>query len=217
MRHRKTRDIVIELTSLLDVVMILIFAVMIENTKLTQASQTGLEEANAQIDMMQEKMEASASSNEELEELLDKLANEDQKELVDQLQKDNNMLQAYEYLDNIVVAVNISLENHAGKRKLTFGIGAEEESYKVFDVDKKDNEAWNEAVNQLKIFVSDAMINEFDSKNANRMAYLIFTADYSRVYAKDFNTIENALMSMASKNEKIVYYTNRLNEEEDKQ
>ena len=53
MRNRKIRDVVIELTSLLDIVMILIFAVMIDNAKLTQEKQGDLDQANSKIEMMQ--------------------------------------------------------------------------------------------------------------------------------------------------------------------
>ena len=63
MRHRKTREVVIELTALLDVVIILIFAVMIENAKLVQESQNNLDDANTQIESMQEEMQNVKSSN----------------------------------------------------------------------------------------------------------------------------------------------------------
>ena len=53
MRTRRIRDIVIELTSLLDVVMILIFAVMIENSKMVEASEAEVVAANATIEEMQ--------------------------------------------------------------------------------------------------------------------------------------------------------------------
>ena len=48
MKHKRTRDIVIELTSLLDVVMILIFAVMIKNTQLMEERTAALEEVQEQ-------------------------------------------------------------------------------------------------------------------------------------------------------------------------
>lgn len=214
MRYKKTRDVVIELTSLLDVVMILLFAIMIDNAKLTQVSQSELNEANAQIETMQDEMEKMSLSVEELQKILNKVENGEQKALVEQIQKDENMLQAYEYIDNVIVSINICLENKNGKRYISFGKGTDEESYKMFDVNKTDKEAWNEAMNQLKMFAYDAISNAEDTDN-NRMVYLIFSADYTKVYSNDFNDIESVLMSLASENEKIVYYSNKLNNEED--
>jgi biopolymer transport protein ExbD len=57
MRKRRTRDIVIELTSLLDVVMILIFAVMIENSKMVEASEAEVAAANVTMEEMRNELD----------------------------------------------------------------------------------------------------------------------------------------------------------------
>ncbi len=64
MRKRRTRDIVIELTSLLDIVMILIFAVMIENSKLVKESEAKLDTATKQIEQMTEDEKKTAEEYE---------------------------------------------------------------------------------------------------------------------------------------------------------
>ncbi|MCR5823983.1 MAG: hypothetical protein K6G60_06075 [Lachnospiraceae bacterium] len=61
MRARRIRDIVIELTSLLDVVMILIFAVMIENSKMVKASEAEVLLANQALEEMQDELDESAA------------------------------------------------------------------------------------------------------------------------------------------------------------
>lgn len=111
MKHKRTRDIVIELTSLLDVVMILIFAVMIKNTQLMEERTAALEEVQEQNGEMQGELEKLAGISEELENALAKLAEGDIEELLARLQNAENQLNAYDYMDDIVVVFNVGLEN----------------------------------------------------------------------------------------------------------
>lgn len=234
MRHRRTRDIVIELTSLLDVVMILIFAVMIENAKLTQEAQNNLGDATAQVEVLQQQNDELVASAEELQELIDELSTGDKKELAQELQTNKNLLKSYQYMDDIVLVINISLENRAGKRCLSFGSGSDADSYKVYEINKTDSTSWADAVNQLKIYINDTISNEIsqsetsestppdnssfkndNSKNDNsKFGYLIFSLNDTKVYMNDYNDIQKALMSIAGKNDKIFYYPNIINGEE---
>ncbi|MCR5585620.1 MAG: hypothetical protein K6F63_09340 [Lachnospiraceae bacterium] len=68
MRKRRTRDIVIELTSLLDVVMILIFAVMIENSKMVEASEAEVAAANVTMEEMRNELDESEAEKARLTE-----------------------------------------------------------------------------------------------------------------------------------------------------
>ncbi len=67
MRKRRIRDIVIELTSLLDVVMILIFAVMIENSNMVKASEAETEAAKATIEEMQTELNGADEEKQRIE------------------------------------------------------------------------------------------------------------------------------------------------------
>jgi DNA repair exonuclease SbcCD ATPase subunit len=67
MRKRRIRDIVIELTSLLDVVMILIFAVMIENSNMVKASEAETEAAKATIEEMQTELDGADEEKQRIE------------------------------------------------------------------------------------------------------------------------------------------------------
>ncbi len=70
------RDIVIELTSLLDVVMILIFAVMIENSKMVKASEAEAAAANeAVLEMRNELNETVLEMQNELKETEEEMQN----------------------------------------------------------------------------------------------------------------------------------------------
>lgn len=76
MKKRRTRDIVIELTSLLDVVMILIFAVMIENSKMVKASEAEAAAANeAVLEMRNELNETVLEMQNELKETEEEMQN----------------------------------------------------------------------------------------------------------------------------------------------
>lgn len=67
MRKRRIRDIVIELTSLLDVVMILIFAVMIENSNMVKASEAETEAAKATIEEMRTELDGADEEKQRIE------------------------------------------------------------------------------------------------------------------------------------------------------
>ncbi|MBC5663269.1 hypothetical protein H8S09_10250 [Coprococcus sp. NSJ-10] len=211
MRNRKIRDVVIELTSLLDIVMILIFAVMIDNAKLTQEKQGDLDQANSKIEMMQKTINNDQLIIEELQSLIEEKTSGDQKTMLKRIQQDEELLRSYKYMDTIISIMNISLKNENGYRNITYGMGTDGETYKEYSIKKMDDDGWNDAINQLKIYISDALIKEGD---ADKMVYLVFSADYSRVYADDFKEIENILMAIATKDKKIIYYSNELNERE---
>ena len=211
MRNRKIRDVVIELTSLLDIVMILIFAVMIDNAKLTKEKQGDLDQANSKIEMMKKTINNDQLIIEELQSLIEEKTSGDQKTMLKRIQQDEELLRSYKYMDTIISIMNISLKNENGYRNITYGMGTDGETYKEYSIKKMDDDGWNDAINQLKIYISDALIKEGD---ADKMVYLVFSADYSRVYADDFKEIENILMAIATKDKKIIYYSNELNERE---
>ena len=111
MRHKRTRNIVIELTSLLDIVMILIFAVMIKNSQLVEASNQELNELQKENTAMQNDLAEYEGISEELANALGKLEEGDVEMLLDQLHNAENQLDTYKYMDDIVIVYNIGLEN----------------------------------------------------------------------------------------------------------
>jgi len=111
MRHRRTRDIVIELTSLLDIVMILIFAVMIKNSQLVEASNQRVIDLQEENAAMQDNLTKYEGLSEELANALGKLEEGDLESLLEQLHNAENEVNSYEYMDDIVIVYNIGLEN----------------------------------------------------------------------------------------------------------
>lgn len=213
MRNRRIRDIAIDLTSLLDVVMILIFAVLIENSKLVEEQCKKLEVANGQIQEMQDELNKMDELSEELKNALGKLQEGNVDELLKQLQNEENQLNAYKYMDNIAVLINIGLENRYNNtsRCLTFGRNSNNE-YELYEIGRKDREKWNYSINKLKIFLNECI--EQTIQNDDKTIYIIFSIDTRKVYANDFECVENVLKDIESKDStgrvkyKITYLDN---------
>lgn len=198
MRHRRLRDIVIELTSLLDVVMILIFAVMIQNAKLVEETQGKLREANTQL-------EEYAGISEELNTALGKLSEGEIEELLERLGEAESRAEAYEYMDKVVHVVNVSLENKYNntKRVLSYGIGPD--NYKSEEINRTAKEDWKKEINSLKLYINNT-ITEFQEENQEMPIYIIFSVDSSKVYWNDFEDVERVIKNFND----IVYYPNEL-------
>lgn len=203
MKHKRTRDIVIELTSLLDVVMILIFAVMIKNTQLMEERTAALEEVQEQNGEMQGELEKLAGISEELENALAKLAEGDIEELLARLQNAENQLNAYDYMDDIVVVFNVGLENKYNntERCLTYGAASDENGGKQISAKRRDPEEWKYAVNTLKLDLQEFIETELASAAEDKYIYIVFIVDESKVYSNDFEDIKRALEIAENKDE----------------
>lgn len=103
MRQNRIRNIVIELTSLLDIVMILIFAVMIKNSQLVEASSQEVGELQKENAEMQKELAEFEGISEELANALGKLEEGDLETLLEQLHNAENEVNSYEYMDDIVI------------------------------------------------------------------------------------------------------------------
>lgn len=202
----KRREVVIELTSLLDVVMIIIFAVLIENSKMTKGSQQDLAVAQQQVEQMQNQMtemqaEMDKMSN-ELSAAQGMLAEGDTAELLEQLQYAQSLNDSYSYMENVVVVINVNLENKYNntKRCLTYGQGVDDGDYKSPDVDKDDDETWNLEMNNFKLYLNTTISNIIEQDKSKdeadrRRIYITLSADYNRVYNSDYNDLLTAIQT----------------------
>lgn len=183
MRHKRTRDIVIELTSLLDVVMILIFYVMIQNAQLVSE----LQEKNTE-------MEA------ELANALGKLEEGDLETLLDQLHNAENQLNTYEYMDDIVIVYNVGLENRYNNtsRCLTYG-RASDENYETHNAKRSNANEWKDAINHLKLDLNNYVDKELQENAEDKYIYLVFSVDKSKVYSNDYDDVEKILIDCETK------------------
>lgn len=218
MRYRRTRDIIIELTSLLDVVMILIFAAMIYNTELLNESRGELAITKGDLKEAEEKLVEMKGISEELENALAKLEEGEVEELLQQIQSVESQLDAYEYMDDIVVVFNVSLENKYNntERCLTYGIASGEEDNKYFSVKRKDVGEWRQAVSTLKMDLQEFLKAELENSPKDKYIYLVFFVDDDKVYNNDFNDIDNALKVAESKynDGRVRYRLQKKSEEE---
>lgn len=197
MRHRRKRDIIIELTSLLDVIMIMIFMVMAENSKLIADKQTALDAAqtenaanSAALGELTEKEDALSA---ELGEALGKLGEGDTEELLEKLQAAESRLDAYKYMDDIVIVLNIGLENKYSNtvRCLSFGNAAEPGTTTVCEI-RGDGEL-TEAINRMKVFLTEYASRAAADESNSTITYMIFSYDTRSVFQDDYAAVDEAL------------------------
>lgn len=195
MRRRRRRDIVIELTSLLDVIMIIIFMVMKQN------SATIVDKQNT-IDAVQKENTSQSAAIEELNSKADELSNQlaeaqgkleegGADELRDKLQAAENKLASYEAIDDVVIVLNIGLENKYNNtvRTLTFGQVSEESSV----IDNHDDDEFDVSLNKMRVFIGD-YIGKVQADTENQtIVYIVFTYDPTKVYQRDYEAVGDAL------------------------
>lgn len=196
MRRRRKRDIVIELTALLDVIMIMIFMVMNENSKLVSEAQNELSI------VQQENIEQAGQIDELSAELAEVLAMLDEGELgnmLERLKNTESRLEAYEAINDEIIVLNVELTNSANNaiRTLTYGNAANPDSL----VSKRSNSdsTFNEACNNFKVFVSDYVGRVLNDDKNSVIVCVVFSYDPNKVYYDDFTAIEEALKGAESR------------------
>ena len=152
MGRRRKKNIIIELTALLDVIMIMIFMVMNENSKLVSQAQN-------ELGTVQEKNAEQAAKIDELStelaDALEMLDEGDFDEILERLKRAESRLDAYQAIDDEFIILNIGLANNSNNtiRTLTYGETANPETI----VNKPCNSqmVFNTACNNLKVLISD--------------------------------------------------------------
>lgn len=203
MKRRRKRDIIIELTSLLDVIMIMIFMVMAENSKLISEKQSALNDAQTEIaansaalgELRNENGELSA----ELAEALGKLDEGSVDELLDKLHAAESRLDAYKYMDDVIIVLNIGLENRYSNsvRYLSFGNPAKSGSDTVIEI--HNNEELESAVNQMRVFLAEYTAQAANDESGSTIAYMIFSYDSRIVFQDDYAAVDKALNDLEHK------------------
>lgn len=204
MRHRRKRDIIIELTSLLDVIMIMIFMVMAENSKLISEKQSALDAAQNELAensaALGELQNETNSLSAELDETLGKLDEGNAEELLEKLQAAESRLDAYKYMDDIVIVLNIGLENKYSNtvRCLSFSNSAElGETQTVIEI-RNDGEL-TEAVNRMRVFLSEYTQQAANDESGSTIAYMVFSYDTRTVFQDDYAAVDRALNELEHK------------------
>lgn len=218
MRRRNKRSIIIELTALLDVILILIFLVMKENSALVAEKQQlldALQQENTtqagEIDALNGEIDAlngeiGALNGEidtltaRLNEALQQLQMGDREALANRLQAAESQLQSYQAVEDIVTVITIRLENRENNtvRCLTFGrFGA------LSDLEAQSDAEFTTAVNRLRVFLTDQARQSADGGDAPEIIYIVFTYDVDKVYQRDFAAIEGVLKDIAARTDHV--------------
>lgn len=214
MRHNRIRNVVIELTSLLDIVMILIFAVMIQNSRLVEASNQERSELQIENAGMQNDLAKYEEIAEELSKSLEELGEDDLGAILDKLHNAENQLNVYECMDNIVAVYNVELKNSFDNtsRRLTFGRVSDENTKPREYVGRNDTSKWTEEINTLNRDINKFINNEQQDGAEDKYIYLVFSVDKSKVYSNDYDNIEKILKDYEAKygSDKVRYKPNFL-------
>lgn len=187
MRHRRRRDIIIELTALLDVIMIMIFMVMNENSKLVSEAQSALEA------IQQENIEQAGQIDElsaELAEALAMLGEGNLGEILERLENAESKLEAYQALDDEIIILNVALSNNSNNsiRYLSYGKVADSNSENRIEI--RNDADRSRAERNLRMFISE---NTQNIDTNSTVVRIVFSYDPDKIYIKDFEMVDTAL------------------------
>lgn len=207
---RRKRDIIIELTSLLDVIMIMIFMVMTENSKLITEKQDTVEEVTSRNIELSNALD---DTKKQLTEARGKLDEGSVEELLERLQKAESKLEGYEYMNEVVTVINIGLENHYSNsvRTLTFGTTYESQNSDEQIIEIRSTDELQAAVNNMRVFVHDR-ITKATAADDSAIVYMVFTYNPSKVYQDDYAAVNEALKQaeIRANNGNVRYRLNRI-------
>lgn len=190
MGRRRKKNIIIELTALLDVIMIMIFMVMNENSKLVSQAQSELSTVQQENAEQAEKIDELST---ELADALEMLDEGDFDEIFERLKRAESRLDAYQAIDDEFIVLNIGLANNSNNtiRTLTYGETANPETI----VNKQCNNdiVFNTACNNLKVFISDYVEQVLNDDSNSVVICVVFSYDQYKVYQRDFEVIKAIL------------------------
>ena len=195
MRRRRARNIIIELTSLLDVIMIMIFMVMNNNSKLVVAAQDEL--GVVQLENI-ELADKNSELSEELAKALELLDEKGLADIYERLENAENQLDAYQALNDEFIVINVKLENSSNNtntkiRTLSYSNAADPNSGDRKPISSDSD--LKKACNTLTVFIAD-MIN--DVKDDSAIICVVFSYDPDNVYQVDFAAVDKVLKDAES-------------------
>ena len=175
MRRRRKRDIVVELTALLDVIMIMIFMVMNENSKLVSEAQSKLGA------VQQENIEQAGKISELSAELTEALAMLDEgnlDELFQRLESAESKLEAYQALDDEIIILNVALSNNSNNsiRYLSYGKVADPNGENRIEI-RNDTDR-SRAERNLRMFISENTQNIDTNSTVVRIVFHMILIKY---------------------------------------
>lgn len=206
MKSRGLRNIVIELTSLLDVVMILIFAVMINYSNVTAQTEEDYKQASEELEALSEDYDIAVR---ELELARAELADGDIEALLANVAAANSRQEAYEYLDEMIVIINVKLENYDDNKYRIISYGAGSELGTASDpIAREDSTAFDRQLNRLE----DYLYTEVNNAAPDAPVFIVFSYDSDNVYYDDCNRLITLLRDKKSLRDLVFFCENDLKE-----
>lgn len=206
MKSRGLRNIVIELTSLLDVVMILIFAVMINYSNVTAQTEEDYKQASEELEALSEDYDIAVR---ELELARAELADGDIEALLANVAAANSRQEAYEYLYEMIVIINVKLENYDDNkyRIISYGVGSELGTASD-PIAREDSTAFDRQLNRLE----DYLYTEVNNAAPDAPVFIVFSYDPDNVYYDDCNRLITLLRDKKSLRDLVFFCENDLKE-----
>lgn len=201
MKSRK--EILLELTPLLDVILIMMFYILMQNSLSTQQKAEEADRAMAQVEASAataiENAQASASQAEEAYESLSREAREE----ASSLQEDKQVLEAQllgsTTFSSYAVIAEITIVNGAGGNRKLHVVQGEHKAVFSYDWEQM-RYAENALKNELEGVVGQA--------SAVRPVFLVFVYENDGIYRRDYDMVRGVLDDMATKGNHIyIKYT----------
>ena len=206
MKSRGLRNIVIELTSLLDVVMILIFAVMINYSNVTAQTEEDYKEASEELEELSEQYDIALT---QLELAKAELADGNVENLLKDMAAANSRQDAYEYLDEMIVIINVSLENYDDNkfRVLSYGTGSALGTSSG-PISREDDTAFEQQLNRLE----DYLYTQINNAQADAPVFIVFSYDPDNVNYADCNRLITLLSEKKTLRDLVFFCENDIKE-----
>jgi len=206
MRSRGLRNIVIELTSLLDVVMILIFAVMINYSNVTAKTEEDYKQTAEELEALTAEHESTLA---ELELAQTQLAEGNVESMLRDMAAANSRQNAYEYMDDMIVIVNVTLENYSDNkyRVLSYGVGSVL-GLSSGPVARDDDTTFEQEINRMEDFLYTQIYNA----DPDTPVFIVFSYDSDNVYYDDCNKLIKLLSEKKTLREMVFFCENDMKE-----
>ncbi len=207
MKSRGLRNIVIELTSLLDVVMILIFAVMINYSNVTAQTEENYKQASEELESLSDDYDIAIT---QLELAKAELADGNVENLLRDMAAANSRQDAYEYLDEMIVIINVKLENYDNNkfRILSYGTGSALGTSSK-PISRDDGTAFEQEINRLE----DYLYTQINSAPSDAPVFIVFSYDSDNVYYDDCNKLTGILEAEKKLRDMVFFCENDLKED----
>ncbi len=174
--RRRRKEVLLELTPLLDVILIMLFYILMQSTQAAEAKQ---EEADLAVSAMQEQVEAISESAEAAASEADEWENE----LLASLTNVTTQIESYEIFDEYALILSIYVTNDGDTRTIHVSDG---------ETDEQIEYDWDDmlyAKNSLK-----SVLNEYLATLEEDMpAFMVFHYQDDEIYLQDYELIRDVL------------------------